>query len=104
MYDNSFRRGSETAKKILCEFLDFLKQKVVSDELTADELSSLIHNVVDATDLYATADELARFYGQSTHNVHCVINRRMIEKPQRRVYYSVRKFRQIIPDSWKKGR
>lgn len=88
------------SKKILCEFLDFLKQKVVNDELTADEVTSIVHSVVDNTEIYATADELARFYGKTKQGVYRVINRRMIEKPQRRVYYSFKKFREIIPKDW----
>ena len=85
MYNNSTKQSTTTSKKIACEFLDFLKQKIQCDELTADELSSIIRSVVEGTDLYATADELARFYGQSVHNVRCVISRKMIDKPQRRV-------------------
>ena len=97
-------KGRNISKIIVCEFLDFLKQKVENDEFTADELSSLIHSIAEGTELYATAEELGRFYGQSTHNVHCVINRRMLSKPQRRVYYPFREFKKIIPDSWHKNR
>ena len=91
-------------KEIACEFLDFLKYKIENDKLTADEVASLVHAVASGTDLYATADELARFYGQSTHNVRCVINRKLLAKPQRRVYYPFSAFARVIPDSWKKHR
>ena len=73
-------------KEILCEFLEYLKFKIENNHLTADEVSSLVHSIVQGCDLYATAKELAKFYDQSEHNVRCVINRRLLAKPQRRVY------------------
>jgi len=91
-------------KEILCEFLDFLKFKIENDHLTVDEVSSLVESVVSGTNLYATARELARFYDQSEHNVRCVINRRLLAKPVRRVYYPFSAFAKAIPDSWKKRR
>ena len=89
-------------KEILCEFLDFIKFKVLHDRLTSDEVSSLVHSVVEGCDLYATAKELARFYDQSEHNIRCVINRRLLARPQRRVYYPFSAFARVIPDSWKR--
>lgn len=89
-------------KEILCEFLDYVKFKVESDRLTADEVASLVQSVVDGCDLYATAKELARFYDQTEHNVRCVINRRLLAKPRRRVYYPFSAFAKVVPDSWKR--
>ena len=86
----------------MCEFLDFIKFKIQNDCLTSDEVASIVNSVVSGTNLYATAQELARFYDQSEHNVRCVINRRLIAKPQRRVYYPFSAFSKVIPDSWKK--
>ena len=91
-------------KEILCEFLDFIKFKVETDRLTADEVTSLVESVVAGTNLYSTAKELARFYNQSEHNVRCVINRRLIAKPQRRVYYPFSAFAKVVPQSWKECR
>lgn len=88
-------------KEILCEFLDFLKFKVENDGLTADEVRSLVNSLVGGTDIYATAQELAKFYNQSQHNVRCIINRKLIAKPQRRVYYPFAAFSRVIPESWK---
>ena len=88
-------------KKILCEFLDFLKFKVENDGLTADEVRSLVNALVGGTDIYATAHELATFYGQSEHNVRCVINRKLLAKPQRRVYYPFAEFAKVVPSGWK---
>ena len=90
-------------KEILCEFLDFVKFKVQSDRLTADEVASLVGTVVEGCDLYSTAEELARFYDQSEHNVRCVINRRLLAKPRRRVYYPFSAFAKVVPASWKKS-
>lgn len=99
-----YKENRNINKEILCEFLDFLKFKVQNDALTSDEVSSIVNSVVSGTNLYATADELARFYDQTQHNVRCVINRKLIAKPQRRVYYPFSAFSKVIPDSWKKGR
>ena len=88
-------------KEILCEFLDFLKYKVQNDRLTADEVRSIVDSVVSGVDLFATVEELSKFYGQSQHNVRCVINRKLLDKPQRRVYYHFSAFSKVIPESWK---
>lgn len=47
------------------------------------------------------ADDFASYYGKTTGNVRNVINRRMIEKPVRRVYYSFDAFRRIVPNTWR---
>ena len=91
-------------KEILCEFLDFLKFKVVNDRLTADEVASIVNSIVSGIDLYASTSELARFYNQSEHNIHCVANRRLIQKPVRRVYYPFSAFSRVVPEAWKKTR
>jgi len=99
----SYKDSRNIHKEILCEFLDFLKFKVENDRLTADEVASLVNSVVSGTDLYATAEELAKFYDQSQHNVRCIINRKLIAKPQRRVYYPFSAFAKVVPESWKKS-
>lgn len=98
--ENSLKRNIH--KEILCEFLDYLKFKIENDRLTADEVSSLVHSVVSGCNLYATAKELAKFYDQSEHNVRCVINRKLLAKPHRRVYYPFAAFAKVIPESWRK--
>ena len=91
-------------KRILSEFLAYLKYKVDNDLLTMGEVESMAKAVEENISLLGTADDLARFYGQSRTNISSVINRRMLSKPIRRVYYSFNAFRKIIPEMWKKPR
>lgn len=100
-YENNHKEEN-FGKKILSEFLGFLKYKVDNDELTTDEVDSLVRSIVACTDLVGTAESLAKFYGQSTHNVQCVVNRRLLRKPVRRVYYPFREFSEVVPASWRK--
>ena len=87
-------------KRILSEFLDFMKYKVDNDLLTMEEVESIAKTIEENLDLAGTADDFARYYGQSRTNVSSVINRRMLEKPVRIVYYRFKSFRRIIPDKW----
>ena len=93
--------SQSVAKKILLEFLDFLSFKVKNDLLTCEDLESISKSFAKGLDLQGTAEDFARFYGKPKTNVTSVINRRMVKKPIRRVYYSFSAFRKIIPTSWK---
>ena len=99
IYEKSYGLG----KKILLDFIDFLKFKVENGELTADEIESIVRAVVKESDVYATAEELAAFYGQPVQNVRCVISRKLIKRPRRKVYYPLREFQDVVPESWHKN-
>lgn len=88
-------------KRILSEILSYLKYKVDNDLLTMDEVESMSKAVEENLTVLGTADDFARFYGQPRTNISSVINRRLIAKPIRRVYYSFKAFRKIVPDKWK---
>ena len=92
----------EVAKKLVIEFLDFLKYKVENDLLSIDDIDSIDRAIKQDLKIVATIDDLAAFYGQPNGNVRSLINRRMIQKPQRRVYYSFNAFSKIVPEKWKK--
>lgn len=92
----------EVAKKLVLEFLDFLKYKVENDLLSMDDIDSIARAIKQDLKIVATSDDLAAFYGQSNGNVRSLISRRMIQKPQRRVYYSFNAFSKIVPEKWKK--
>ena len=92
----------EVAKKLVLEFLDFLKYKVENDLLSMDDIDSIARAIKQDLKIVATCDDLAAFYGQSNGNVRSLISRRMIQKPQRRVYYSFNAFSKIVPEKWKK--
>lgn len=89
----------EVAKKLVIEFL---KYKVENDLLSMDDIDSIARAIKQDLKIVATIDDLAAFYGQPNGNVRSLINRRMIQKPQRRVYYSFNAFSKIVPEKWKK--
>lgn len=88
------------AKELLLEFLSFLKFKIDNDALTLEELQDMARAVAEDLPLQGTADDFAKFYGQTRSNVSMVINRRVTDKPKRRVYYSFKEFRRKVPKSW----
>ena len=87
-------------KKIVLEFLDYLAFKVRNDSLTMEETDSLARTFMENITLTGTIDDLAQYYGQSRDNVKVVINRKLLAKPKRRVFYPFNAFRKIIPKSW----
>ena len=88
-------------KRILLEFIDFFRYKVENDLLTMQEMESLARTIEENVKLLGTADDFARFYGQPRTNISSTINRNMLEKPIRRVFYSFNAFRKIAPRKWK---
>lgn len=91
----------EVAKKIVLEFLDFLKYKIENDRLTMEDIDSIARVIKEDMKIVGTLDDLAAFYGKSKDSVSSVIKRRMIQKPQRRVYYSFNAFQKIVPEKWR---
>ena len=85
----------------MAELLDFAATRARSGQMTLGEVNSLRDAMLENSDVMASVQELAEHYGQSEHNVRCVINRKMISKPVRKVYYSFNKFSKIVPKSWK---
>ena len=98
-YDNISKETS-ASKRIVLEFLDFLRYKVENDKLTMEEMEGMARLFEEHLPLVGTADDFARFYGQSKTNVSSLLNRRMIQKPIRRVFHSFNSFRKVIPKSW----
>ncbi len=89
-------------KRVLSEFLSFLKYKVDNDLLTMDEVESIAHTIEEGLILRGTVDDLSKFYDQPKTNISSLINRRLVAKPLRRVFYSFNAFRKIVPESWRK--
>lgn len=87
-------------KKIVSEFLGFLKYKVDNDLLTMEEVESIARAMESGIEVMGTAEDFSRFYGQPRTNISSVINRRMLAKPKRRVFYPFRAFQKIIPKTW----
>lgn len=88
--------NNESSKRVVLEFLDFLRYKVENDLLTMGEVESLAKAIGERVLLIGTIDDFARFYDQSNTNVSSVIKRRMIPKPVRRVFYPFNAFSKIV--------
>ena len=88
-------------KKILSDFLGFLKYKVDNDKLTLDEEQAIVKLIEENLPLSGTSDDFADYYGQSPVNIRCVIHRKMIEKPVRKVLYPFLSFSKKIPSKWR---
>ena len=87
-------------KSILLEFIDFLLRfKIENDLLIMEDVEALKNFFESSVTIRGTAEDFAKFYCKSQHDVRNVIHRRMIEKPIRRVYYSFGEFRKIVPTS-----
>ena len=89
-------------KKIILDFLDFIRFKVENDTLTLEETESLSHMFENNLVLTGTLDDIARFYGKPKENVKVVISRKVLSKPRRCVLHSFNAFRKAVPDKWKK--
>lgn len=93
------------AKKTLLEVLDFLKYKVETNQCTPEEIRKFSDIAIQELDTQASIQEIAEFYGQTTKNVHNVLDRRPIpkdKKPKRKVYVSFNFFASLKPKSWEK--
>lgn len=88
------------AKRIILEFLDFIRFKIENDSLTMEEADSIAKTIENSLNLTGTTDDFARFYGKSKTNVTTVIDRKMLPKPRRVLLHSFNLFRNAIPKSW----
>lgn len=64
----------------------------------------MAHMASEDMDLLASIKDLANFFGVSEANVRSTINRKLIEKPRRRVYYRFQSFLKIAPERWRNSR
>lgn len=99
IYENSSEKRN-LCKRIISDFLGFLKYKVDNDQLALEEERAIVSFIEENLPLHGTADDFAGYFRQPASNVRNVISRRMLSKPKRRVVYSFLDFRRIIPDKW----
>lgn len=87
-------------KKVVIEFLEFVKKKVETGNLTMQEWESISRTIESGMDLKGTTEDFARFYGKSKTNITTVIDRKMLPKPERRLLHSFNLFQKAKPKSW----
>ena len=92
------------AKKELLEILDFYKFKIDNNLCTPEEIESASKMLQENLDMYATVADFSKFFGVSETQVRSAINRKLIDKPKRRVYYRFLSFLKVAPRSWREKR
>lgn len=89
-------------KTIINEVLDFLKFKVNSGSCTPEELRNLSDILTERLDTIGTVEEISEFLGVPQQNLRTMINRKVSDKPKRRVYYRFMSIMKNIPEKWLK--
>lgn len=89
-------------KQVLLNILDYLRWQVENDKCTMNTMESVYRAFSKNLEIDATVNDIATHYGKEQNLVRNVINRRMIDKPKRRVYYNFMKFINIVPKSWRR--
>ena len=93
----------DALKHNLSEIIGFIKYKVDNDLCTPEEIEAVSKLAMENLKLYGTIEDLAKFYDVPESKVRNTINRKMIEKPKRRVYYRFLSFMKIVPAKWRKS-
>ena len=93
----------QSLKNSLSEIIGFIKYKVDNDLCTPEEIESVARMAQENLELYSTIEDLAKYYGVPESKVRNTINRKMLEKPKRRVYYRFISFMKIAPNKWRKS-
>lgn len=91
----------DALKHNLSEIIGYIKYKVDNDLCTPEEIESVSKMAMENLKLYGTIEDLAKFYEVPESKVRNTINRKMIDKPKRRVYYRFLSFMKIVPDKWR---
>jgi len=92
----------DALKDNLSEILGYIKYKVDNNLCTPEEIESVSKMAQANLMLYGTIEDLARFYDVPESKIRNTINRKMIDKPTRRVYYRFIPFMRIAPAKWRK--
>lgn len=90
------------AKDILSEMLAYYKYKVDNNLCTMAEIESAKKAIENNMEIYGTIEDFSKFYDVPQVNVRATINRKLISKPIRRVFYPFHKFLKIVPTKWRK--
>ena len=87
-------------REALADMFDLLSYKVRNGAMTEDDVRAIISVIQSDGGVKATVKDLAGFYGQSEDNVRHVIHRGFMPKPERRVYFDFKAFRELVPEKW----
>ena len=93
--------GAMDAKKELLEILGYYRYKIDNNLCTPEEIESANKLLQENLDVYGTVEDFAKFYNVSETQVRSAINRKLIDKPKRRVYYRFLSFLKVAPRTWR---
>ena len=93
----------DALKNNLSEIIGYIKYKVDNNLCTPEEIESVSRMAMENLELYGTIEDMAKFYNVPESKVRNTINRKMIDKPKRRVYYRFLSFLKIVPEKWRKS-
>lgn len=96
--------SSLDAKTHLIEILDFYKYKLQNNLCTMDEINSATKVLEENMQMEGTIKDFANFYDVPEVTVRTTIFKKLLSKPKRVVLYPFHKFRQIVPDKWRKNK
>lgn len=88
----------------LIRLLDYYKKQLQNGECTLNAMLTFYKLMTENLNVVGTAKDFAEFYGVSEDSVRHVINRYMVQKPTRRVFYPFHPFTKIIPHKWLKNK
>ena len=92
------------SEKLLDETLDFWKYKLRNGLCTMEEIERLSKLAQTEIDTIGTAQDFAKFCDKPEVEVRKVINRKVLDKPKRRVYYKFQSFIKNVPSKWLKDK
>jgi len=88
------------AEQKLSEILRFYQYKLDNHLCTMEEIESVTRAMESNMEAQGTISDFARFYNVPEGHVSSTINRKLISKPKRRVYYRFLDFMKIVPAKW----
>lgn len=94
-------------KQLILDVLDFWKYKVENNKCTPEEMKNISDVISDNLDIMATVNDISKIYGKSPNNVRVVMSHNQFQKsnpPKIQKFYNFLKFREIIPQSWRKDK
>jgi len=90
-------------KELLRQTLKFWLRKLDDNSCTMEEISSLARSM-ENLNVIGTVEDFAKYCEKPEVEVRKVINRKVLDKPKRRVYYRFIPFIRSIPNKWLKDR
>ena len=89
--------------RYISETLGFWKYKVDNGLCTPSEIRSVEKALLENTELNASIEDLANYFGTSEQNIRTAISRKLLAKPKRKVLYPFQKFLRIVtPNMFRK--